>query len=155
MGRDYASIPDASAELNQHGYIIVEGHTRVLALTGIGLASLGMNGAWNWRGQNRREGGTTRLPDREEVAIAGQHFAIARDGDVRTNAKVRQAGERLARWLTGRGPRAGVPAPAVELLPPLPPLLRPAPARQAPGREARQAAPSGHVCQLRSRNSQG
>ena len=37
VGRDYASIPDAGAELNQHGYIIVEGHTRVLALTGIGL----------------------------------------------------------------------------------------------------------------------
>ena len=103
VGRNYANIPDAAGEVNEHGYVVVEGVTRVLALASIGLASIGINGAWNWKGQNKREGGTTTLPDWEEVAIKGAPFAIALDGDVQTNDKVHQAGERLARWLTGRG----------------------------------------------------
>ena len=47
---------------------------------------------------------------------------------------------------------AGAPRDVDGLSPPLPALLRPAPVGQAPGRQGRPAAPSGHVRELRGRN---
>ena len=106
MGRDYLNTPDAQDERNEHGYIVAEGVTRVLALASIRLPSLGINGSFGWRGKNRSEGGTAPLPDWEAVAVKGQPFVIALDGDVATNPDVHSAGARLSQWLMGKGARS-------------------------------------------------
>ena len=106
VGRDYLNTPDAQDEANEHGYIVAEGITRVLALAGIRLPSLGINGSFGWRGKNRREGGTTSLPDWEAVAVKGQPLVIALDGDVATNPDVHDAGARFSQWLMGKGARS-------------------------------------------------
>ena len=106
VGRDYLNTPDAQDETNEHGYIVAEGVTRVLALASIRLPSLGMNGSFGWRGKNRSEGGTTPLPDWEAVAVKGQPLVIGLDGDLATNPDVHDAGARLSRWLMGKGARS-------------------------------------------------
>ena len=78
----------------------------MLALASIRLPSLGINGSFGWRGKNRSEGGSTSLPDWEAVAVKGQPFVIALDGDVATNPDVHDAGARLSRWLMGKGARS-------------------------------------------------
>ena len=112
VGRDYLNTPDAQDERNEHGYIVAEGITRVLALASIRLPSLGINGSFGWRGKNRSEGGTAPLPDWEAVAVKGQPFVIALDGDVATNPDVHEAGARLSRWLMGKGGPVRVVHPA-------------------------------------------
>lgn len=76
--------------------IVAEGVTRVDALAGFGIPALGILGASSWRGK------LTALPDWDDVAIRGNRFLLAVDGDVTSNRAVHTATGRLARFLIGR-----------------------------------------------------
>ena len=84
--------------------IIAEGVTRVDALAGYGIPALGLAGIWNWRGSRRNT--TLALGDWDDVAIKGNRFVLAPDGDVAHNPKVNSAVVRLKRWLLSRGAAA-------------------------------------------------
>ena len=61
-----------------------------------------LSGVWNWRGTNE-DGGVTALSDWENVALKGRTVYIAFDSDAERNPKVKNARERLANFLRGRG----------------------------------------------------
>jgi len=85
----------------QQVIVLTEGMTRVYALAAVGMAGVALAGIWSWRGRNPA-GGVTALPDFEDLAIRGNRFLLAPDGDVRTNPKVYSAVTRLAAFLHGR-----------------------------------------------------
>ena len=99
-----ATSPLTRAELGKgkEAIVIAEGVTRVDALAGYGVPAVGILGAWNWRGRNDL-GGVTALPDWDEMAIKGNRFVLAFDGDILTNSAVANAARRLKRFLLGRG----------------------------------------------------
>lgn len=76
---------------------ITEGIKKADAMTSRGLCTIGLNGVYNWRSSS----GT--LGDWEDVALKGRSIGIVFDADVATNRNVRQAGNRLKRWLKSRG----------------------------------------------------
>ena len=81
---------------------IAEGVTRVDALAGYDVPAVGISAVWGWRGKNEL-GGSTAIPDFEELAIKGSRQIIALDGDIKTNPKVAQAGFRLKAYLLAKG----------------------------------------------------
>jgi P4 family phage/plasmid primase-like protien len=76
---------------------ITEGIKKADSMTSRGLCTIGLNGVYNWRSSM----GT--LGDWEDVALRGRNIGIVFDADVTTNRNVRQAGNRLKRWLKSRG----------------------------------------------------
>lgn len=88
------------------GLWITEGQKKADALVSRGLCAIALIGVWNWRGQNGK-GGLARLPDWDEVVLNRQ-VNIVFDSDALNKAGVRQALERLKRWLQFRKAVVGV-----------------------------------------------
>ena len=96
------AIPRARLREKDTALVIAEGVTRVDALAGYDVPSVGILGAWGWSGKNE-EGGLTALPDFHEIAIKGGHLIIGLDGDLKTKREVAQSAFMLKRYLVGRG----------------------------------------------------
>ena len=82
--------------------VIAEGVTRVDALVSYGIPAVAITGSASWRGKNA-QGGVTSLPDFENLAIKGNRFILAFDGDVTTNSNVNASARRLAAFLDAKG----------------------------------------------------
>ena len=77
---------------------ITEGPIKADHAIARGLCCIALLGVWNWRGTNGN-GGKTRLPDWEEIALNGRQVYIAFDSDWKRNTHVRMALERLVEFL--------------------------------------------------------
>jgi hypothetical protein len=81
---------------------ITEGAKKVDSGLSHGIRCIvGLQGVYGWRGTNEN-GGTTALPDWEDVALNGRHVLIAFDSDVMTKESVRDALQRLSAFLRRR-----------------------------------------------------
>ena len=80
---------------------ITEGAKKVDSLASHDITAIGLKGVWGWRGKNK-DGGSTTLPDWEELAIKGNRFVIAFDNDIFSNPMVNEAVRRLKQWLLYR-----------------------------------------------------
>ena len=101
-----ATSPLIPPELLQTAHallFIAEGVTRVDALAGYGLPSVGITGKDNWKGTNEYGGRGTALPDFDELAIRGGRQIIALDGDIKTKPAVAWSAFGLKRYLLGKG----------------------------------------------------
>ena len=95
------TAPATKEKLSLPGQVIVvaEGVTRVDASARYVIPAIGILGAYGWRGGKP----PIALPDWESVAVKGNRFILAFDGDVQTNGNVRDAAQRLSAFLSGRG----------------------------------------------------
>jgi putative DNA primase/helicase len=82
--------------------LVTEGARKADAAISQGVHALALVGVWNWRGTNG-SGGKTVLPDWEAVALNGRTVYLAFDSDSSSNPQVRQALNRLGRFLESRG----------------------------------------------------
>jgi len=80
---------------------ITEGAKKADALATIGLTAINLSGVYGWRGKNE-VGGTTALPDWEDIAIEKNRFVLAFDSDLLTKKQVFGALKRLKDFLEGR-----------------------------------------------------
>ena len=80
---------------------ITESPVKADAAVSAGLDCIATFGVWGWRGTNHR-GGSTALPDWENVALAGRTIYLAPDSDVSGNPKVAAAVTRLGALLASR-----------------------------------------------------
>ena len=105
-------LPDPSVPL-----FITEGVRKADAGVSAGLCCVALLGVWNWRGTNEF-GGTTALPDWEQIALNERQVYICFDSDVMTKPHVHGALARLKAFLEQRGAQVGViylpPGPAGE-----------------------------------------
>jgi len=69
-----------------------------------GLVCIALLGVWNFRGQNGH-GGSTVLPDWDEISLQGRDVYIVFDSDVTTKRTVQAALNRLVAFLSNRGAR--------------------------------------------------
>jgi hypothetical protein len=80
---------------------VTESVMKADALVSAGVAAIGLNGVYGWRGTNSR-GGKTVLPDWESIALNGRDVYLVPDSDVAENADVNAAVRRLGAWLAAR-----------------------------------------------------
>lgn len=81
---------------------ITEGARKVDSALSQGLCCIGVNGVWNWRGNNDK-GGVTALADWENIALKGRKVFIVFDSDAMTKFNVHRALSRLKAFLERRG----------------------------------------------------
>jgi hypothetical protein len=86
---------------------ITEGVKKGDCLRTYGHCGIVLVGVWNWRGSNTW-GGKVALPDWEDVPLNDRQVFIIFDSDVATNRQVKQALDRLTRFLVNRGARVTV-----------------------------------------------
>lgn len=67
-----------------------------------GLCIVGLIGVWNWRGRNS-SGGTTALPDWQDIALNNRRVIVAYDGDMWRNENVQKASSALSTYLEFKG----------------------------------------------------
>ncbi|MBI4282470.1 MAG: DUF3854 domain-containing protein [Chloroflexi bacterium] len=90
------------------GAFITEGAFKADALASIGVPAINLAGVYGWRGRNP-QGGSTVLPDWEELNLRGATWVLAFDSDILTKPAVHEALSRLKAWLEWRGAkRVGV-----------------------------------------------
>lgn len=80
---------------------LTEGAKKADALAsayGGAIVPININGVWGWRGRNSK-GGKAALPDMDLIAWEGRQVVIAPDGDIKDNAQVAHAVQRLGRLL--------------------------------------------------------
>ena len=82
--------------------VLSEGITRIDALVPFGIPAVAFTGSTSWIGTNAL-GGKTLLADFREIAIEGNAFILAFDGDVVTNPRVNSAARNLAAVLYAAG----------------------------------------------------
>ena len=82
--------------------VLAEGITRIDALAPFGIPAVAFTGSTSWRGTNAL-GGKTLLADFQSIAIEGNAFILAFDGDVVTNPRVNSAARKLAALLCAAG----------------------------------------------------
>jgi len=81
---------------------IVEGEKKALSVAQLGLPTIGICGVEGWH-----LGGGQRLhPDLDDVGLRGRVVHVIPDADVRTNAAVHRAVNRLGEALSARGATA-------------------------------------------------
>ena len=81
---------------------IVEGEKKALSVAQLGLPTIGICGVEGWH-----LGGDQRLhPDLDDIGLRGRVVHVIPDGDVRTNADVHRAVNRLGEALSARGAMA-------------------------------------------------
>ena len=83
---------------------ITEGAKKADAIVSRGACCIALSGVWNWRGKNRF-GGKAALADWELIALNDRQVYIVFDSDVMVKGPVRQALNRLVRFLESRGAR--------------------------------------------------
>ena len=69
---------------------ITEGLKKGDSLTSRGLCTVTLLGVWNWRGKNEY-GGTTALPEGEDIALNERRVFVVYDSDVALKPHVREA----------------------------------------------------------------
>lgn len=83
---------------------ITEGARKADAAVSAGLCCVSLLGVYGWRGSNG-QGGKTALADWESIALNDRDVFVAFDSDVMVKESVRQACDRLGRFVAGRGAR--------------------------------------------------
>ncbi len=86
---------------------ITEGVKKGDCLRTHGHCVIVLAGVWNWRGSNPC-GGKVALPDWDDVPLNDRQVFIIFDSDVATKRQVKQALDRLTRFLVNRGARVTV-----------------------------------------------
>ena len=74
---------------------ITEGSKKADALASRGIVAINVPGVWAWKVPSLQA-------DFDSIVLGGREVVIAFDSDILTNAQVRLAGLRLARWLQNR-----------------------------------------------------
>lgn len=98
-------IPPERLREKDTALVIAEGVTKVDALAGYDVPTVGIMGAWGWRGKNEVEG-KTALPEFNELAVEGGAFIIGLDGDIKTKQDVALAAFTLKAYLLSRRAKA-------------------------------------------------
>lgn len=83
---------------------ITEGARKADSAVSQGLCCVALLGVWGWRGSNG-QGGKTALSCWESIPLNGRDVFVCFDSDIMTKEGVRQACDRLGRFLAGRGAR--------------------------------------------------
>jgi P4 family phage/plasmid primase-like protien len=81
--------------------IVTEGSKKADCAVSHGMPCIALTGVWNWRGRNTH-GGTTTLPELDDIAWNGRTVYIAFDSDVAIKSSVHLAMDRLASVLKQR-----------------------------------------------------
>jgi Domain of unknown function (DUF3854) len=80
---------------------LVEGMKKALAVSQLGVPSVGLESAWSWH----MKGSSTLLPDFAVIALRGRVVELVPDSDVQTNPMIARAVQQLADALRSAGAR--------------------------------------------------
>jgi len=96
---DFGSYEDVSVDTNIP-IIITEGEFKTDVGCEAGFMVIGIAGVWSWKSNKKK---LPVIPDLKEIDWVNREVYLTFDSDLRTNIKVREALNALAKWMTQQG----------------------------------------------------